>query len=150
VYLDVLYQASSARIDRRCKHECWVAEVGTRSARSRTYGKILPAELASFCFELPNRALAMNEPTRRLEAKFQAEGARRERWKFLVESVLGPSSFTRSEAFLTASANGLEIDVVSLDSLVPRGQCVDLVKVAVEQRAASKGSQASSPTSQSS
>jgi hypothetical protein len=56
----------------------------------------------------------------------------RQRWKFFVESVLGPSSFARREALLATSANGLEIDVVPLDGLVPRGQRVDLVKIDVE------------------
>jgi hypothetical protein len=90
VYLDVLYQACAARIDRRRNHECWVAEVVSRSARSRTYWKDMPAELASFCFELPNRALAMNEPTHRLEAKFQAERAVGSVGSFLLKASWAP------------------------------------------------------------
>jgi FkbM family methyltransferase len=95
-------------------------------------GKILAVEPVPLCFELLNRALAINGLAHRVEAKCQAAGARRERCKLFVGSVLGHSSLIRGQALSVPGITEIEVDVVPLDDLVPRGERVDLVKIDVE------------------
>jgi FkbM family methyltransferase len=93
-------------------------------------GKVLAIEPLPICFELLNRGLAINGLQERVEVKCQAAGARRDRCKFFVGSVLGHSSLIRAEGLPVATE--IEVDVLPLDEVVPRGQRVDLVKIDVE------------------
>jgi FkbM family methyltransferase len=94
-------------------------------------GKVLAIEPVPICCELLNRALAINGLQGRVEVKCQAAGARRDRCKFFVGTVLGHSSLIR-EGLLSAGATEIEVDVVPLDEVVPRGERVDLIKIDVE------------------
>jgi FkbM family methyltransferase len=95
-------------------------------------GKVLAIEPVPQTFELLKQALAINGLAQRVEVRCLAAGARRERCKFFVRSVLGHSSFIRSDTLSDANTVEIEVDVSPLDDLVPKGERVDLVKIDVE------------------
>jgi len=95
-------------------------------------GKVLAIEPVPQTFELLKQALAINGLAQRVEVRCLAAGAHRERCKFFVRSVLGHSSFIRSDTLSDSSTVEIEVDVSPLDDLVPKGERVDLVKIDVE------------------
>ena len=95
-------------------------------------GKVYALEPTPRGFELLNRALVVNGLSSRVVAKCQAAGARRERCKFYVGSVIGHSSLHPSPELSSYGVEPIDVDVITLDEVVPAGERVDVVKIDVE------------------
>ena len=103
---------------------------GARAVGSK--GKVLAVEPVPLCFDALRRALAINGLTDRVVTVRQAVGARRERCRLLVGSVLGHSSLIRSDALSKELTAEIEVEVSPLDDLIEPNARVDLVKIDVE------------------
>ena len=95
-------------------------------------GKVVAVEPVPLCFDALRRALAINGLTDRVVPVCQAVGARRERCRLLVGSVLGHSSLIRSDALSKELTAEIEVEVSPLDDLIEPNARVDLVKIDVE------------------
>jgi FkbM family methyltransferase len=94
-------------------------------------GRVFALEPGPAAFDALCQTIAMSGLAANIQAKRQAVGARQERRKFYIRSVIGHSSLTPS-TLLEAAIEEVEIDVSPLDDIVPEGEHVDLVKIDVE------------------
>ena len=104
---------------------------GARAVGTR--GRVIALEPTPVTFDLLVRALAINGLSDRVEVHCLACGARPERRAFHVATVLGHSSLLDpAPACSEREVRRIEVDVVCLDDVLPKGAQVDVVKIDVE------------------
>jgi FkbM family methyltransferase len=91
-------------------------------------GKITAVEPTPLTSSLLARAIDINGLSDRVRIESKAAGACAGRTEFFIHKVLGHnSSYDKSE-----DSHRIEVDVISLDELIPAGTHIDLVKIDVE------------------
>lgn len=96
-------------------------------------GHIYAFEPTPATFECLRRAIMINELGHVVDARMLAVGAVAERRRFFLQSVCGHNSIYRTSSDKDSEVLGsIEVDVATLDALIPPSQSIDLVKIDVE------------------